>query len=65
MIIMAIALIALGAVSIWLGFGYKYPDASGCGAVFFVGGCLLLGFERMAWYLTEILKSLPDKPKSE
>ena len=65
MIIIAMILIVLGAVSIWYGFDHEYPNASSCGAIFFVGGFLLLGLERIVWHLAGILKALSDKPKSE
>ena len=40
-----------------LGFSYKWPDAHPCGAMFFVGGWLLLGLEQLAWHLRKSPKA--------
>jgi len=61
MIIIAWVLLILGVVSIALGFGRKYDDASVCGAVFFVGGWLLIGLDRIAWNLQSLRAALMDR----
>ena len=60
MIIIAWVLLILGVVSIVLGFGRTYDDASVCGAVFFVGGWLLIGLDRIAWHLQNLRAALMD-----
>ena len=49
--LVAVSMIVLGAVSICMGFGPEFPDAHPSGAVFFVGGWLLLALEQIAWHL--------------
>ena len=49
--IAGVLMIVLGVVSIILGFSYKWPNAHPSGAIFFVGGWLLLGLEQLAWHL--------------
>ena len=60
MIIIAWVLLILGVVSIVLGFGRTYDDASVCGAVFFVGGWLLIGLDRVSWNLQNLRAALMD-----
>jgi hypothetical protein len=60
----ALVLIALGAVSIIMGFSYKWPNAQPCGAIFFVGGCLLAGLAWIAWLLQRILAASGPAPSS-
>jgi len=55
--IVGVLMIVLGVVSIILGFSYKWPDAHPCGAIFFVGGWLLLGLEQLAWHLRKSPKA--------
>ncbi len=55
--IAGVLMIVLGVVSIILGFSYKWPDAHPSGAIFFVGGWLLLGFEQLAWHLRKSPKA--------
>ena len=60
--IIALIMIVIGTVSIILGFSYKWPDAHPSGAIFFVGGWILLGIEQLAWHLRRVPKIPDERP---
>lgn len=62
--VVASILILLGIVSIIMGFSIQWPDAQMCGAIFFVGGWLLVGLVSIASYSERILAALTEKNES-
>ena len=64
MVIVAVAMVILGIVSIIMGFSFQWPDARVPGAVFFVGGWILLGIEQLAWHLRRLPKDEAGLPLS-
>lgn len=65
MIVVALLMIILGAVSIVMGFWPDFPNTRAPGAVFFVGGWLLIGLDRICWRLDTLMQALAGKPKEE
>lgn len=59
--VVASLLIFLGIISIIMGFSPSWPDAQSCGAVFFVGGWLLVGLVSVASQLERIAAILSEK----
>ena len=60
--IVAVAMIVLGTVTIIMGFSIKWPSAEVPGAIFFVGGWILLGIEQLAWHLRRVPKAPTQQP---
>jgi len=59
--VVASLLILLGLVSIIMGFWADWPDAHPCGAIFFVGGWILVGLVAVASQLERIAATLSEK----
>lgn len=58
MIIVAVGMMVLGVVAIAMGFNFRYPNATTAGAVFFIGGWLMISLDRIAWTLEKIYRRL-------
>jgi hypothetical protein len=65
MIVVAGLLLVLGVVSIVMGFWPHWPSASVCGAVFFVGGWVLIGLDRIVWRLEKVLGNSSSREGSD
>lgn len=63
--IVGVIMIILGVVSIVLGFSPRWPQTRDAGAVFFVGGWLLIALDRIAWHLATIRSALSDRSAGE
>jgi len=58
-------MIILGTVSIFMGFHPNFPNTREAGAVFFVGGWLMIGLDRICWRLETLMQTLSGKPEKD
>ena len=62
MLIVGVITIIFGVVAIIMGFFVNYPNAHAPGAVFFIGGWLVIGLDRIAWRLDRFLEAVSRRP---
>ena len=65
MIVVALLMIILGTVSICMGFCPNFPNTREAGAIFFIGGWLVIGLDRICWRLETLTQILAGKREED
>ena len=58
LLIVGVITIVFGVAAIIMGFFTEYPNAHDPGAIFFIGGWMVIGLDRIAWRLDRFLEAI-------